>query len=316
MRRPGTVLAVVVLELLGSAFTVAFTLILLLAAMLGPAHAAANGVQESELIGTVVLSAEFAAWGIQTALGLLWMRRWALASTLIFSGLLLFAGLSLVAAATLALPLPAAQLAAAHVLDAIAGLILFGLALWWILYFIRAETRSRFYAAAPPRTLPVCPCSIMVIAVGLIASAGTGFVSAVFFRRTEVIALGWTTYTGAAAQWSIAGLGIATLAIGLGLLERRPWARLAAMALLVLGIVDSFLLWLVPGALEGLLQAQFRNSKQAAAMRSAIQSPAVLLLIATSTAAALIALYFLGTRKSAFQVSAQPVQTDSAMLAP
>ncbi|MGH7690854.1 MAG: hypothetical protein ACREN3_14705, partial [Gemmatimonadaceae bacterium] len=89
-----------------------------------------------------------------------------------------------------------------------------------------------------------------------------------------------------------------TLVIGVGMLQLRAWARIAALVIFSFDIVNSFAMVLVPGALK-------RYFAAALAMRPALQQPssigAFVFGLALTTAGVLLCLYYLWTRKSAFE---------------
>ncbi|MGH9466662.1 MAG: hypothetical protein ACRD1Y_04850 [Terriglobales bacterium] len=110
------------------------------------------------IAGAALVFAALAAWSIVTGVGLLRMRRWALASTLLFSAFLLAGGGGMVIGASaerMGPGLPARAAAVAAGVDRFLGIMLLGLAIWWILYLVRPNTRRAFserLATAQPLT--------------------------------------------------------------------------------------------------------------------------------------------------------------------
>ncbi|MGN6593260.1 MAG: hypothetical protein ACTHJX_10215, partial [Terriglobales bacterium] len=104
MRRPGGVVAVAVVDFAGSGLLVLFTGLMALAALGqfaagGQAGAPAAAYRAGQMVGLSLVYLLPAGWGILTAIALLRMRLWAVASTLVFAYLLVCAGAGIAIAA-------------------------------------------------------------------------------------------------------------------------------------------------------------------------------------------------------------------------
>lgn len=243
------------------------------------------------LFGVAAFAAAVVVWGVVTGLGLLWMRTWALISTLIFSFLLLGTGLGVLAMDLLPLApaAPASAAAAVHVVDTFLGLMCTGLAIWWIAYFVRPHSQAAFFTTRRDGAPPRVPISIAVIAWFLL---GGGVLSVLFtplLGAHASFALGMHPLRGHAAQSALIAAGAISMIVGLGLVELRSWARVAAMVWVVLWLINSVLAWLKPAALTDVLGAR------------ALSMPPLALMISLGIAACLAQLYFLWTRQAAFE---------------
>lgn len=242
------------------------------------------------LFGVAAFAAAVVAWGVVTALGLLWMRTWALISTLIFSFLLLGTGLGVLAVDFLPLApaAPAGAAAAVHVVDTFLGLAFTGLAIWWIAYFVRPRTHAAFFATRRDGAPPRLPISIAVIAWFLLGGGALSVLFTPLLGAHASFALGMHPLSGHAAQIALVAVGAISMVVGLGLVELRSWARTAAMVWVVLWLVNSVLAWLKPSAFTEMLGARAPSMALLAMM------------ISLGIAACLAQLYFLWTRQAAF----------------
>lgn len=251
---------------------------------------AAQGSSRAMLFGVAVLAAAVVAWGVVTALGLLWMRTWALISTLIFSFLLLGSGLGMLAVDILPLApaAPAGAAAAVHVVDTFLGLVCTGLAIWWIAYFAGPRTQAAFFATRGDGAPPRVPISIAVIAWFLLGGGVFSVLLTPLLGAHATFALGMHPLQGHPAEVALVAVGAISMVVGLGLVELRSWARVAAMAWMVLWLINGVLAWLQPSTFRNMLGGRAPSMTLLAMM------------ISLGIAACLAQLYFLWTRQAAF----------------
>ncbi|MGH9476652.1 MAG: hypothetical protein ACRD1C_09995 [Terriglobales bacterium] len=304
MKRPATLITIAVLELIGSAFTVLFAALTVAAALLSAVVAPAAGPPPSHalLAGAAAGYCAFAAWGISTAIGLLRMRLWALGSTLVFAGCLLLGGAAMSVALSL-ITVPGATPQAAELaklLAALLGAVIVGVASWWIVYCARRQTRTLFYAVRPGGP-PQQPFSISIIGWLLAIGGALAVLMSPLAGRLAPVTVASIPFTGNAAFVLDLILGSITFAIGVGVLQLRAWARWAGMAWLALGLANTILTWARPRAWESSLLAS-AQARQTGAAKALISSPgfaATMLLV--GLVVALVPLYYLWTRKDAFE---------------
>lgn len=251
---------------------------------------AAHGESRTMLFGVAVFMAAVVAWGVVTALGLLWMRTSALISTLIFSFLLLGTGLGVLGVdfVPLAPAAPAGAAAAIHVVDTFLGLVCTGLAVWWIAYFARPRTQAAFFATRRHGAPPRLPVSIAVIAWFLLGGGGLSVLFTPLLGARASFVLGMQALSGHAAQIALVAVGAISMIVGLGLVELRSWARVAAMVWVVVWLINSVLAWRKPAAITAMLAP------------GGASMPLLALVISLGIAACLAQLYFLWTRQAAF----------------
>lgn len=251
---------------------------------------AAHGQSRAALVGVAVLLAAVVAWGVATALGLLWMRTWALVSTLIFSFLLLATGLGVVVVAFLGSPaVPQAAAAATQATDGILGAVFLGVALWWIVYFVRPRTQAAFFANRRGGEIPRLPLSIAVIGWMLLGGGGLGIACVPLLGARSGFSLAGHMLHGQAAQVAMVLVAAVSMIVGLGLVELRRWARATALVWLILVLISFALTWLAPpAAMAG------RPGMRALSMAT------VATTVSLGIAACLAQIYFLWTRKAAF----------------
>ncbi len=324
-----------VLSLIGSVLMLGMAVMMVAIAVFSP-RTDTNIPPGVFLILMVVCSifyAMLAAWGISTSIGLFRLKNWARISIIIFSVLLtLMSTISGLMALTIPLPPtagtpvdPNAMLIFRMVMG-IFWAVQMGIGIWWLVFFTRAKVKAQFVPPALPKTLPQGagyslqkanlqvppanrpperPVSITVIACLLLG--GCLFIPmnvvmhtpAVFFTK---ILFGWTAATVFLA------FTVIHLYLGIGLLRLQPTARMVGIVYFVFATSNSVVFFLAPGAkarMAALLEWQksFLTFGQLSSISTQMQfdpTPFYFVGFFVGVAAAAVQIYFLVTRKAAF----------------
>jgi hypothetical protein len=209
-------------------------------------------------------------------------------------------------------------------------LTLLGIGIWWLVFFTRAKVAEQFarpsvaYSEAlslqeiplingrvPGQTAVSAgkrPLSITIIAWLLLA--GCVFIPMAMVFRVPA-AVFTSLVAGRTAFLIYLSFAVAQLCIGIGLLRLRPAARIGAIAYLVFGFVNTAVFYFAPGGharLLALLESEhsifpwMRPFQDQAKYQLNFTPP---LILGSIVGLVLIAvqLYFLITRKRAFEIS-------------
>ena len=252
------------------------------------------------LIALAAITLAFAAWGIATSIGLVRMRSWARVSLVVFAVLLAFISLISavgVFAATPVQPGMAPQMAR-NLRYGVAGVyaIPFAIALWWLIQFNMASTKAAFANANPDALVNGRPLSMSIIGYLLIIG-GAFCVIPLLMGMPGYIAGG--VLTGWPARALYAAFGGAELYAGIGLLALREPARVAAIAVCCLGPLNGIALALIPGA-QARFEAVQRAQLHTLVPPASVPPHSYLLPVVLGSALALVPIWFLVTRRTAF----------------
>jgi hypothetical protein len=205
------------------------------------------------------------AWGMTTAVGLLNLRAWARASVLAMCGMIIpfFMFLLLLA---LTDSYARAQLMPEPSVGSIVLFLLFLLPAWialaWVIYFNLRGVRMRFgdspaeghlhahAVSAEGRPAPLRR-PISVTATAMLFLTGTAFFLVGLLRTLPVFLFG-RYLEGTAAGTAYSCAFAVALAVGAGLLNLRPWARVAAIACCQLQLLNYYLFEGMPRAEVGI----------------------------------------------------------------
>ena len=350
-------IAIIVVSALvaSGAFFAAFTTALLQA--VGP-RMPTTVFARSLAFGMAVLS--LAVWGIASGVGLLRLRRWAWFSTLVIGALLvvaatpgIFTARKLIRATTGVPTVGAGSLVAFEYMGlAFTTLVPLAFAIWWLVVFTRRSARAQFapgvaldppYVSAPhphppfvltsppaAGTMPLAsprmqlsyrrPVSITVIAVLLLAGAASIPLLLLIPSDMRMTMMFGVIVAGREMILTSILWGGAAIALGIGLLLLKPWARL--------GTIVYFLTGMMNGVLTALHMTRLMDAMQKAmGIKSPVPVPPIFQHVMAVIGAIfavglnLAAIYFLVARRGAFRTpppsvsatnAAAPLGTDSA----
>lgn len=312
MKRPPGLIITAVIEIIGSLFFVLLAGISMVVPRLTRSDPRQSQLPEGFFVGTGVFYLALAVAGIATAVGLLRLRRWARYSTLAFAGILVFFGLFIALIfAVMPHTLPQGQTAAelpsnfAVVFKTISISIQLAIAAlggWWLYYFNRQTVRSCFLTDGAEYNGTGRPLSILLLAVfnligvpSCLLGLWMAFPSMLFGVLVK----------GVAARVIYLVLLVVLLYLGIGLLRLSPASRPVAIAFYLFGTLNAVVLYFLPGR-EERLQRLYTESLQMWHMpnsgtRMPSMQPILLLGTIGAIAFAAVAIYFLVTRRSAFE---------------
>ncbi|MFZ0463717.1 MAG: hypothetical protein WBD23_13970 [Candidatus Acidiferrales bacterium] len=333
MKRSGGVTAAAVVLIVASAFVAFFSLMMVLGAIIARAIDPAHVAQLDKLLIGPVIAMLIAAWGIAAGIGILRLRRWAWVSMLAISVLLigvalfpLHSALKLIRATT-GIPTVSAGgfVAFQYVSLAVESLVPLALGLWWFLLFTRKSVRAQFAPGAflstemqpagspavfipPPEGAPPRrPASITVIAIFLLL--GVAAFPILFFYPVQwrIVAVFGVVVTGRAVLVLSGIYAAASLALGVGLLRLKRWARVGTIVYAVANMVnmiasiraqrrvlDMFQRAMGMPKLPGADAQMFQRSMHAGMVLGSVIG------IVSGVGFTFVAIYFLVTRRAAF----------------
>lgn len=334
MKRSAGVSVIAVFSWLGSALTFALGIFMVAAGALGSPRA--NQFPGSPAAFRVILYLAAlvyllpAVWGLASGVGLWKLKNWARISTIVFSVLLILAG-AFGCAGSLLVPLTPTPQADQSILHAVrVGMIAFwstliGIGMWWAVFLNRADVKVQFGqfsvgdgAGVQPSAIALSPITgtvqragsrpLSITIIAWLLLIGCLFIPMTFFLRTPAIFF-TQSLTGSPRILVLLTFAAVQLAIGIGLLRLRPAARLAAIFLLVFGVLNSAVFMFAPGGrtrVSLLMNNQQSIYPWVPAMRSQTgfgmdSTPFFILGSIAGLVCAGIQIYFLITRKSAFE---------------
>jgi len=341
MKRSMGVTVIAVLSLVGSAFMLLMGIVMLAVTVFAGAPNTSEFpgspiVFKLILAGAALIYLLLAAWGISTGVGLLRLSQWARISTIVFSALLvLTSGFS----ALTSLMLPSVVSSASTIDPSVAGSIrlfmgafwsgILGVGIWWLIFLSRASVKAQFAGPGSPvppplpetlslaaQTPPIQrpprkrPLSFTIIAWVLLS--GCLFMPLNLALRFPAILFN-KMLTGWSATVLYFLFTVVSLYVGIGLLRFKRFARVAGIAYFTFAFVNSAIFYYAPGArgrLRALLDADQTIFPWMRLWPSKPESqidivPILLLGGALGLILLAVPLYFLVTRKQAFEEAAQ-----------
>lgn len=335
MRRSLGVTLSAILSLIGSVLTLGLGIVAGLAMFIAPLPSAGNspfppGVLRAILFFVVLLYVLPATLGIFTSIGLFRLKNWARISIIVFSVLLIlmggFSGLTMLVIRNFPTPnkVDPSFVATARMVMGLFWLTVMSIGIWWAVFFNRAKVKAQFVQSAPTgtvsqisQTVPVQgaaatvqrPLSITILAwFSLIGCLTFPFAlllhtPAIFF--TKIL-------TGSPSVVLYLVFMALNVYIAVGLLRLRETARRVGIAVYVFGFVNSAVFYFAPGGsgrLRTLVEMQsslFPWMQPWPGRQFAQFDPMPLMIVGTvvGLVAILAPLYFLVTRKEAFQNAA------------
>lgn len=346
MARSVAVTVIAVLSLIGSILILLFGVLMVVVMAIVPMPATSQfpgGAASFRLI--LALTSLFyilpAIWGIATSIGLFRLSSWARISTIVFSVMLvLMGGFAALGSFLMPVMMPEVQNGGQRV-PALIGIVMgvfwvgvMGIGIWWLVFFTRPRVRQQFAAQAwpapapeiladqiiggsQPRTpvspKPERPISLTVIACFLLV--GCCFMPLVALLRLPAIFL-TTMLTGWAAFLFYFGFAALNFYIGFGLLRFKPFAREIGIAYMLFMFINSAVFYFAPGGtarMKALIDWQWTMFPWMRALQNSQpmrfnQTPAIWLGGTLGLAFILVQLYFLITRKRAYEEAAKAAE--------
>jgi hypothetical protein len=277
------------------------------------------------LIVGVVFYFFLTGWGIATGIGLLRLKAWARVSVLVFSGFCLvtavFAGVAISLIGPV-IPQPPSAPPFSSVRNVILAMMAVPgmIAIWWLVYFNVKSVREQFEeypttghysrtdgSAGTLFLKPHPPLSIVLVAwMYLVALPGLVLV---LFRDCPFILFG-AVIRGPAAKGAYLLYLPVVLYVGIGLLKLKPAARILAIALSVLHLVNGALFVLLPG-LEGRIATLLEHTgvPLPPQLTAGVLVPLVRVGLISGLGLSVAILWVLVTRKGAFTEARAAAQT-------
>jgi hypothetical protein len=332
-----------VLAIIGSAFTILFGAIM----SLGSAFVSKSGATASVpvnigafLLVEAAIICGFGAWGLAAGIGLIYLRRWARISIIVFAVILVV--LSLPGALFIAfIPLPKTN--DPNLPVNLMPLMRIGMALFyaafaalggfWLYFFNKRTVKAQFQAVqlvpesaagdsflgvtvpaipAPVTTQPARPLSIAIIGWFLLIASAIAPLGLLMNRallpdvQLPFYFLGFFLFGGSAYLVFIVWMA-AQMAAAVGLLKLKKWGWFAVLVLQCLGALNGALLMGIPdhrAKLQQLMQAMLASMNARLAQPTPFDFP-IWVGFAMSLPIVFVILYFLITRRQVFASSTQ-----------
>jgi hypothetical protein len=274
------------------------------------------------LLITALIYVVPAVWGIASSVGLWRLKNWARISTIVFAVFLATVGVfGVLIAVVMPIPVTPAQQNMPQIATMVRvflgtlGAGELGIGLWLAIYFTRRRVQAQFARAVPQVVLGPAdseaqrvatmvsqnrrPVSLTVIACFLLV--GAACFPFAFLMHTPLLVLG-KVLTGTMAVAGLLLFTAANVSIGIGLLKLWPAARTAGIVYFLFALVNAGVSWLSPGAagrMQAIIAAQ---PKMFGSTPEVVFPPQFIAVIGiASMLVTLVPLYFLITRKSAFE---------------
>lgn len=279
-----------------------------------------------------------AIWGILTSIGLFRLKNWARLSIIVFAVLLILMsafGMMML----LVVPFPAqpngpvdkSVETGVKVVMAVISAALVGIGVWWVVFFNRRKVREQFVSPQlepsinglpqPPGSIEIPlilaraprldrrPLSITILAWFLLL--GCLFIPLNLALRAPAV-LFTRILTGLPAICYYGVFFALNLYVGIGLLRLKPTARIVGIWYLAFGFVNATVFYLAPGArarMLGLIEKQqsmfpWMPSGQNQIWQQIDLTPFLIMGTFIGLAVLILPLYFLITRKQAFEKTA------------
>lgn len=343
MKRSIGVTVIVVLSLLGSVFTLLLGFLMAWVLFRAP-EASQSQFPGSPAFFKLMMSMVVlmyvapAIWGIWTSVGLFRLKNWARLSIIAFAVLLILMSVSGLLM-SLVVPIPSPPTGAPDksietgvrlVIGGFAS-VLVSLGVWWVVFFNRRKVREQFVSPrpepssgglpqtseslyAPPlsATIPRLrqrPLSITILAWFLLL--GCVLIPLNVLMRAPAVFF-TKVLTGYPAMLFYLAFAAIQLYIGIGLLRLKPTARIVGIWYLAFGFVNAAVFYLAPGGRTRMLsliekqQSMFpwMQPWQTQIWQQIDLTPFLVLGACVGLAGLMVPMYFLITRKQAFERAA------------
>jgi len=344
MKRSAGVTVVAVLSLIGSLFTLLMGIFMALIPFVIPGEDGAKspfppGFMKMMMIGAALMYVLPAIWGILTSIGLFRLKEWARISIIIFSVLLiLMSGFGALIAIIVPIPPPPNQnvdpgvTTGIRIFMTVFAAALVSIGLWWLVFFTRAKVKEQFTPTsaaallAPPSpqvfqatpspspTIPVSvtakgPLSLTILAWFMLAGSLLILISLVLQPPAMFLT---KLLTGIPALLYYLTFLAVHLYVGIGLLRLKTTARTVGVAYYAFAFMNAAVFYFAPGGRSRMLDLMHRSLSMYSWMPS-LQDQQLALFDNTrffavsacsGLALMLVPLYFLITRKTAFEEAA------------
>jgi hypothetical protein len=263
-QRPAGITAAAAVAVLGSIGTFLFAGLMGLNALVLSTSPAAAPLPNQPATPPIALLAiiaiaysGFGVWGIASAVGLLRLKNWARRCFVIFGVLLAFvsvfmtagsivAGVVAPAAAQLPSNVPRGLITGVFLAVALVGLICFGIAIWWLVYFNRPAIKAAFMGEVVASEPPQLPLTVTIVAWLLMTGGVIGAVE--MFTPYPLLVFGMVL-RGLPASLALALFAAVGLTAGIGMLQKRVDAHSLAIGYFGFGVLNVLSYFVVPGAL-------------------------------------------------------------------
>jgi len=336
MTRSIGVTVIAVLSLVGSLVAVLMGLLVILVTILRPHNAdLPTGMPSTFMTALLVLASLTyvlpAIWGIFTSIGLFRLKSWARLSIIAFSVLLIFMS-GFAALISLIVPFPSApnnpiDTSVARDVRIVMGLFwtsLAGIGIWWLVFFTRTAVKQQFLPliATPPDVsvgqVPIVqttsamserPLSLTIIGWWMVVVGSLFIPWSLMVHAPAMVFLkvvtGWPAFL---FNLVLAGIH---LYVGIGLLRLKPATRVIGIAYFAYALVNGVVIYAWPGARARMSDLVARQQSIFPWMEQLKQSgtqvdftPFLVIGTCLGLVVLLVPLYFLITRRQAFEKSA------------
>jgi hypothetical protein len=317
MKRPAGIVITSVVEVLGSLFTLMVAVVMAFLPRFAPNTPAQPQLPAGFYFAIGVIYLIFALLGLATAVGVFLCKQWARYSTLVFAGIL--AGFGVLLAVTFAfMPLPSSPEESAAPLPPHFALILktsmvliqlaiAGLGAWWLYYFNRSEIKLHFAGAVYGGAEAASPRPLSIALLSILNFIGVPWMLSGAWLALPIPFFGIYAH-GVSARIEYLVFAAIALYIGIGLWQLVPASRLVAIWYYVIGCLNTTLFYSLPGR-EERYRKMFTDSLNVWHLPLPHQPPMRFMVgawtgITISFIVAAVAVYFLVTRRYAFQEQA------------
>jgi hypothetical protein len=356
MKRSIGVTVIAVLSLLGSLFMLLMAALMAAMPFFLPKLPNDNtalppGFFKSMMLISAIVYTLPAIWGIVTSIGLFRLKEWARISIIVFTVLLILtSGFGGLMAVLVPMPTPPNQptdanvTAGVRVFMAVFAGTMVTIGVWWLVFFTRPKVKQQFVPAralvtdpplAPPDSIasfseptstppvPQQPLSLTILAWLMLV--GAVFIPFNIWLRVPGVFLLWVVSGWPAIAYFVV-FGLAHLYVGVGLIRLKLMARSVGVAYYVFVFVNMVVFYVAPGARSRILdlhqkaQASMwwipRAPAQTWSQDWVLSTPFRVLTVSFGLIWILVPLYFLVTRKDAFEKAAAAVRDGFAPSSP
>ena len=261
VKRSASVTAAAVVALLGSLFFLLCCSVVFFGMLLGKLPGTTPElppVLRNTMLATQGFMIALSLFGIASGIGLIYLRKWARISILIWGGLLVFFGAIGIPIAYLTSfsPTPNAPALPAESMQAVRWilLVIYGMPLligvWWLILFNRKSVKAQFAGAGVSNDpglpqKPTCPLPIAVLAWFYMSSILNLLFLPLFSFHFPIFIFGRLLRGG--TGWAILiSSSLALFVAGIGLLKLKPWSYSLTIGLQLFWLASTVVTLLTP----------------------------------------------------------------------